>query len=149
MSITASGTYGQTDLKLHDGTDVIVDFVNDTIKAALYTNSLTPDFDADVGYSAAPYTSNEVTGTGYTAGGLTLASKTITIVSGSTKWDAADPAWSGATLTNVRGLYIYDDTITSKRGLVLVNLVTDYGVSGGTLTIQLSASGFMYTDNTP
>ena len=49
-----------------------VDFDTDTIKVALLTSSYTPDQDAHDYFN--DVSSAEVTGTGYTAGGATLAS---------------------------------------------------------------------------
>lgn len=66
-----------------------VDLDTDTIKLGLYTTSYTPNqstdnFRDDLG-------ANEASGgTGYTAGGFTLASKTLTVSSLTLKWDAAD-----------------------------------------------------------
>lgn len=66
-----------------------VDLDTDTIKLALYTSSYTPnqstdDFRDDLG-------ANEATGgSGYTAGGFTLGSKTLAATSLTLNWDAAD-----------------------------------------------------------
>lgn len=66
-----------------------VDLDTDTIKLGLYTASYTPnqathDFRDDLG-------ANEASGgSGYTAGGFTLASKTLTVASLVVKWDGAD-----------------------------------------------------------
>ncbi len=57
------------------GDTFAVDFLSDTIKVALHTSSYAPNLDTDEVFSDA---TNEVTGTGYSAGGVTLASKTIT-----------------------------------------------------------------------
>ena len=54
-----------------------VDFDTDTIKVALLSSSYTPDQDAhDYFNDVSTY---EVSGTGYTTGGNTLASKTATV----------------------------------------------------------------------
>jgi len=66
-----------------------VDLDSDTIKLALYTSSYTPDqalhdFRDDLG-------ANEASGgSGYTAGGFTLGSKTLAASSLTLNWDAAD-----------------------------------------------------------
>jgi hypothetical protein len=52
-----------------------IDFDTDTIKVALTTSTYTPNFDTHDYFNDV---TNEVVGTGYTAGGATLASKTIT-----------------------------------------------------------------------
>ncbi len=66
-----------------------VDLDTDTIKLMLVTSSYTPDqaahnFRDDLG-------ANEASGgSGYSAGGFTLASKTLTLSSLTLNWDAAD-----------------------------------------------------------
>lgn len=57
------------------GESSAVDFLSDTIKAALTTNTYSQDLDTHEFFNSV---TNEITGTGYTAGGVTLGSKTIT-----------------------------------------------------------------------
>src|SRR6056300_1501826 len=81
------------------------DFTNatgNTFKIALYTNS------ASFTAATTAYTAtNEVSGTGYTAGGETLTNVTPT-TSGTTAYtDFADVTWSSATIT-ARGALIYN-----------------------------------------
>ena len=82
----------------------------DTIKIALYTSSAT------LNASTTAYTtSNEVSGTGYTAGGTTLSSQSVTLdtTNGVAFFDAADPTFSSATIT-ARGALIYNNTKSNK-----------------------------------
>src|SRR4051812_27928528 len=71
---------------------------SDTIKAMLCTSSYTPDIDAHTKRSDI---TNEVTGTGYTAGGMTLGSPAVTVDNTNDRgvFDAADDAWSSSTIT--------------------------------------------------
>jgi hypothetical protein len=154
MAITASGLYVVTWRRPFDGTDLVIDFVNDTVKGALFTNSVTnPNFSTDTAYGAAPYNANEVTGTGYTAGGVTLAGKTVTeSPTGTLMFDANDLAWTGATFSGARGLLIWDDTLASPTAdpvLCLVNFGADFGVTSGTFTVQLASGGIWTIDITP
>jgi len=71
------------------GDTFAIDFLSDTIKCALFTSSLTPNLDTDEVFSA----TNEVAGTGYSAGGATLGSKTITYTAANS-WGTA---WAGTT----------------------------------------------------
>lgn len=57
------------------GDSFAVDFISDTIKAALTTSSYSPNLDSHETFNDV---TNEISGTGYTAGGVALASKTIT-----------------------------------------------------------------------
>lgn len=151
-AITASGLYVLTFKDMWDNSDLVLDYISDTIKAALYTNSVTPNFSTDTAYAASPYTSNEVTGTGYTAGGATLGTKTLTDSSGTLVFDAADPSWTTATFSAVRGMLVWDDTVTTPVAdpvIGLVNFGSDYAVTAGTFTVQLSGSGLFTIDLTP
>lgn len=149
-AITAPGLYVQTFKKLHDGTDLVVDWINDDIRAALFTNSLTPNFSSDTGYGAAPYNANEVSGTGYTAGGVALTGKTLTeSPTGTLSWDANDASWAGATFSGARGMLIYDNTLAGKNAIAFVNFGADYGVTAGTFTVQHPSAGIFTNDITP
>ena len=80
---------------------------------------------------------NEVSGTGYTAGGVTLANKSITQAA-STKFDADDSEWTTATFTAYHAvIYSGTDLIASL----------DFGgaqtISAATFTIVWNASGIL------
>ena len=59
--------------KIMDGS---IDLDTDTIKVVLVTSSYTPNIDTHTQYS---HITNQVTGTGYTAGGATLANKSVAV----------------------------------------------------------------------
>jgi len=146
----SSGLFLATFIASFDETGLQIDLTSDTdLKAALFTNSVTPDFDSDVGYGTSPYDSNEISGTGYTAGGAVLTGTTLTGDGGVVTFDASDVSWSNSTLSNVRGVLIYDDSQTDDNGIVLVNLGADYSTSSGTLLISWSASGIATWDLVP
>ena len=100
----ASGLYGITFLNALKNT-LALDLDSDTIKIMLVTSSYTPDFGA---HDFKADVTNEVSGTGYTAGGNTLGSLALTQTSGTIKFDAADTSWSSATITSVSGFNIYN-----------------------------------------
>lgn len=132
--------------------DTAIDVLADSIKAALFNNSVTPNFDTNTAYAASPFATNEITGTGYSAGGVALATKTLTVVAGSLVFDADDPAWSTATFSAARGALIYDDTIATpvaKPALCLISFGADFAVTAGTFTVQLAAGGIFADDLTP
>lgn len=85
----------------------------DTFKIALYTSSAT------LGASTTAYSAtNEVSGTGYTAGGETLTNITPT-TSGTTAYtDFDDVTWSNATIT-ANGALIYNSSKSDKAVAVL------------------------------
>ena len=93
----------------------------DTFKLAMYTNSAT--FDA----STTDYTAtNEVSGTGYSAGGGTLTNVTPTTSGTTALTDFADLTFSSATIT-ARGALIYTTTTGAGSGTTDTVLVLDFG----------------------
>jgi hypothetical protein len=104
------------------------DFSTDVIKIALYTSSASIDNTTTV-YT----TSNEVVGTGYTAGGKTLTA-TVTKQGIYTILDFADISWTSASFT-CRGALVYNSSKSDKSVFVL-DFGTDKTVSSGTLTVQ-------------
>lgn len=86
---------------------------------------------------------NEVSGTGYTAGGATITSPTNTLSNLTTTLDGADVTWSTATLT-ARYAVIYDSTTTTTTTQNLIAYVDfggDQSTSGGDFSIVWNASG--------
>ena len=101
----------------------------DTFKIALYTNSAS--FDA----STTAYTAtNEVTGTGYTAGGNTLTRVDPTS-SGTTAFtDFADTTWASSTIT-ARGAMIYNDSAAGDPAVVILDFGSDKTSTNGDFTV--------------
>ena len=121
-----------------------IDYLSDTIKVLLCASSYTPDQDAHVFKASV---TNEVTGTGYTAGGATLANKTLAYTAGTNviKFDADDVVWSNSTIT-ARYAVIYDDTPATdatKPLLAYVDFGADVVSSSGSFTITWDAAGLM------
>ena len=86
----------------------------DVFKIALFTSSATLDA-TTTAYS----TSNEVAGTGYTAGGNTLTISQVPTSSSTTAFiDFADTTWSTATIT-ANGALIYNSTNSDTAVAVL------------------------------
>lgn len=106
----------------------------DTIKIALYTSSATLDADTTA-YSA----TNEVSGTGYTAGGETLTNQLVSTASGSAYFDADDPTWTSASFT-AAGALIYNST-NANKAIAVLNFGGDFTVSSGTFRIVFPAAG--------
>lgn len=138
MSVTAL-LYGSFPAKLANKE---INYLSDTIKVALVTSAYTPAQDTHAYFSDI---TNEVTGTGYTAGGATLGSKTVTYTAGTNTqaFDAADTAWTTATIT-ARYAIIYDATPGTAATDPLIGYV-DFGAdvtsTAGTFTIVWDAAG--------
>lgn len=120
-----------------------IDWDSDSIKVALVGSGYTPNQDTHDYWD--DVVANEVTGTGYTAGGQALASKTLTYDAASnvTVLDAADVTWSASTIT-ARYAVIYDDspaTNAQKPLLGYVDFVTDQSSTSGNFTITWDSTG--------
>lgn len=119
-----------------------IDWDSDTIKVMLCTSAYTPNQDTHQYKSSV---TNEVTGTGYTAGGATLASCTFTYTSGTNTLmlDAADTSWTTSTIT-ARYAVVYDSTPASDATRPLICYV-DFGAdvvsTAGTFTITWDSAG--------
>ena len=106
----------------------------DTIKLALFTSS------ASLGAGTTAYsTSNEVSGTGYTAGGVTLTSTTVSTSGTTAFFDAADPEFTSASFT-ARGALIYNSS-NSDKAIAVLDFGGDFTVSSGTFKIIFPAAG--------
>ena len=100
-----------------------------TFKLALYTSSAT------LNASTTAYTtSNEVSGTGYTAAGAALTSVTPTTSSTTAFCDFADLTFSSSTIT-ANGALIYNDTQSDKAVCTLA-FGGDKTSTAGDFTIQ-------------
>ena len=110
------------------------DLIADTIKIALFTSS------ASLGATTTAYsTSNEVSGSGYSAGGVTLANKVVTTTGTTAYFDADDPTWTSASFT-ARGALIYNST-NSDKAIAVLDFGGDFTVSSGTFKIVFPAAG--------
>ena len=106
------------------------DFSTDTFRIALYTSSAT------LGPTTTVYSStNEVSGTGYTAPGLVLTNITVLLSQGVAYVNFDNPVWVGSTFTT-RGALIYNATKAGKSVGVL-NFGVDQTMLGQSFTIQL------------
>lgn len=137
MAVTAF-LYGSFPAKLANKE---IDWDSDTIKVALTTSTYTPNQDTHDYFNDI---TNEVTGAGYSSGGATLASKTVTYTSGTNTqaFDAADVTWTSSTIT-ARYAVIYDSTGVSSTSALIgyVDFGADVISSGGDFTIQWNGSG--------
>lgn len=138
-----------------------------THKISLWVSTITPNFDdtlANSRYGAGQFTAgaNEVSGTGWAAGGIVLnvaaaggtsTAPTLTVSpAGSVMWDMGDVAVSATTLTNARCCMIYADAITAPNAdpaIILVNFAADFSTVNGVFGIQWAATGVAATDLTP
>jgi hypothetical protein len=110
------------------------DLVADTLKIALYTSSASLDAS-----TTAFTTSNEISGTGYSSGGVELTSRTVSTSGTTAFFDADDPTWTSASFT-ARGALIYNSS-NSNKAIAVLNFGGDFTVSSGTFRIVFPAAG--------
>jgi hypothetical protein len=151
MAWTASGIFTDNIKDALEGGDI--DFNNATNKIALFNNSVAPAFDtANAQYGVGVWAANEVSGTGWAAGGVLLTGNGLTAASpaaGQLKYDAVDVSETGTTLSNIYGCLIYDDGSTSPAvdlAICGLDLSGPYNTVAGTLTITWHANGLWYID---
>jgi len=105
------------------------DLDTDTIKIALFTSSAT------LGAATTAYsTTNEVSGTGYTAGGNTLTGATITSSGTTAIVDFDNTTWAASTIT-ARGAMIYNAS-KANRAIAILDFGSDKTSTDGDFTIQ-------------
>ena len=106
----------------------------DTFNLALYTSS------AALNKSTTAYTtSEEVSGSGYTAKGNALTSVTPALSTDTAVCDFADTSFTSASFT-ARGCLIFNDSATSDPAVCVIDFGADKTVTSGTFTIQFPAA---------
>jgi len=106
----------------------------DVYKMALYTDLATLSA-ATTTYSS----TNEVSGTGYTAGGATLSGFSTGLSSTTAYLTFSDPSWSNATIT-ARGCLIYNSS-KSNKAVAVFDFGGNVTSTSGTFTVDLPAAG--------
>ena len=102
----------------------------DTFNLALYTSSATLDA-TTTAYTA----TNEVSGTGYTAGGQALAVSTAPTSSGTTAFlSFSNETWTSSTIT-ARGALIYNDTQAGDPAVAVLDFGSAKTSTAGDFTV--------------
>ncbi len=139
---------------LYDNAVGDIDFNTDTFKVMLVGatyHAIAAETKRDSHTKRSDIT-DEVSGTGYTAGGQTLASVTVTKDTSNNiiKIDCTDPSWTSATISNIYGAVVYKSRGGASSADELVCFLDIYAdnsnaavsVTSGTFTITLPANGF-------
>ena len=106
------------------------DFAVDTLKIALYTSSAT------LGPTTTAYsTTDEISGTGYTAGGNTLTGVTVNQSNGVAYVSFTNPSWAASSFTT-RGALIYNSS-KSNKSIAVLNFGVDQTTLNQMFEIQL------------
>lgn len=124
-----------------------IDLDTDTFKVMLVTSAYTPSKT----HAKRSDVTNEVTGTGYTAGGATLANVTVTQdnTNDLAKFDADDVTWATSTIT-ARGAVLYKARGGAASADELVKYFdfgSDQSSVGAAFTLQFNANGILQVKN--
>lgn len=105
----------------------------DTYKIALYSSAAT------MGKTTTVYSStNEITGTGYSAGGATLSGFAVSFDTGKIILDFSDVSWTTSTIT-ARGALIYNSS-RSNKSVMVIDFGADKVSTAGTFAIVFPAA---------
>lgn len=139
--------YGLTMERQWDG--VKIDWLTGTIQYSLHTATYVPDYDLHDFFNDA---TNEVTGTGYTANGVTLGTKTVTYdaATDETRLDAADAVWTTATIAAIRYGICWENTAgaATTDPLIVLHDLGAQSVTAANFTVQFDATGVAKIDTT-
>lgn len=121
-----------------------IDLDTDTINVMLVTSSYTPDQDA---HDFRDDVTNEVSGTGYSAGGSALAGKAVTADNTDNEgvFDANDLSWTTSTIT-ARGAVLYKargGASSADELIAYIDFGSDKISTAGTFTIAWNAEGIL------
>jgi len=121
-----------------------IDLDTDTIKLLLVTSAYVPNIDTHTKRSDI---TNEVVGAGYTAGGVVLANKTVTVNNTTDKgvFDADDITIPNATIT-ARGGVLYKSrggAATADELIGYLDFLTDIPSGGGNFFVGFDATGIL------
>lgn len=131
MAITHAA-YGRFMQEVFNG---VYDVTNDTTKVALLTSSYTPDLNAHIFLS--DVNANEVTGSGYTAGGQTLSIDGSGYDSGTTTVTAEDLTWPNLTAVfRYAVIYQVKSTAATSNLMGLVDFGSDRSYNAAPFTLS-------------
>lgn len=150
MAWTVSGLYLLNWIDILDNTQLAVDTSLTTHKWAMYDNTITPNYSTEVGYAA----TGEVSGTGYTAAGRTIAAgggspTTTESPAGTLMYDQNDMVWASPTSVTAYGAKLYCDALAADNLILAMYFGGAFTSTAGTFTIQFAATGVFTIDLTP
>jgi hypothetical protein len=109
-------------------------FSSDTIKIALYLQS-----GSTLGKSTTAYTATgEISGTGYSAGGMALSGFTVGLSGDTAYLTWGNPVWAASTITADAAM-IYDSS-NGNRSIAVMTFVSTTSISG-TFTVTMPVAG--------
>lgn len=139
MSITKGGLFGLSIEKTW--IDTLGQSIEaETHKELMCDDTYTPDFNA---HDFRADVTNEVSGAGYTTGGVTVTTTDITISALVLKFDMADTVYTTVTVVNAMAGVFYTNvgSAATDQLIVLQDFVTAASATAANFTIQHHANG--------
>lgn len=140
----AAGTFTLYGAAKENIAKALIDLDSDNFQVVLTTASYTPVVNTHSTW--ADVSATEVSGTGYSAGGAALASRTVTRSGGTVTFDAADVSWASSTITAKYAVLVKKAGGSLVSGDLLLGYVelesgSTVSTTNGTLSIAWNASG--------
>jgi hypothetical protein len=139
--MATASPYGRAMRKFLDGG---INLTSDTIKVSLHTVTYTPNFDTNEFFTDA--TNELATAGGYTAGGVTLATKVTAYDATNDRatFDCDDVTWTAATFT-CRYAVIRKDTGSSATSPLIgwIDFTTNQSPSAVDFVLQIDPTGLI------
>jgi hypothetical protein len=85
-------------------------------------------------------TTGEITGSGYSAGGIVLTGYLVQVLTNVACLDWTDPVWDPSTIT-ADGFLIYNNTLAGKDAVMTYNFGAPYTSTNGPFTANLPTPG--------
>ena len=154
MAFGGSGFFTQSLVDTLDATALLT-WGTATWNIALFNDTATPDFTvtaANSAYGAGVWATNEVTGTGWSAGGPALVTSGPVKESpgaGQVILDATDVSEASTTLSSAEGCLIYRGSLASPvvdQSLIVVDFGAPYSTTNGTFAVTWDSNGVAYFD---
>jgi hypothetical protein len=153
MTVAGGGLFVANWAALVGSPQLALNWALTTNLVAMYTATVTPDYSAstaNAAYGAGVWNANEVSGTGYTAGGLAVSSPTTTdSPAGTLMLDIADMSWPTSTITGARCALVYMPTLTPKAAFGVIDFGAAYDTVGGNFAIQWASVGAFWLKLVP
>jgi hypothetical protein len=151
MAWAGSGLFCTPFIDVLDATQLAIDLSLTTNKFAFFLTGVTPDYNAAIAnaaYAAGVWATNESSGAGYSAGGVAVASPTLTSSAGIVTFDCADLSIPSSTMT-AHGMLFYANALTPKAAIAAIDFGADYATSNGTFAVTINAAGLITWDLVP
>jgi len=124
-----------------------IDCDSDTFMVALYNKAYaaTQLDGADPAYNVSPWDSNEISGSGYAAGGVSIGTPVVAQDDANDRasWDddTTDVLWTALAANTIQTAILYDFTTGTKWVCIIWEIGTNS--NGGNYTLQFAGTGMM------